>query len=69
MSYGLPSPYPDKYQVTFDGQTETESLRVSNESERAQFMAYSRTGLNPSMEHQITISNPFKASLNIDAFM
>jgi len=69
ISYGLPLPYPDQYQVTIDGQTETESLRVSNESERAQFMAYARTGLDASSEHQITISNPFKISLNIDAFI
>jgi len=69
ISYGLPSPYPDKYQVTVDGQTETKSLRVNSESERAQFMAYSRTGLDASTEHQISISNPNKVPLNIDAFI
>jgi len=69
ISYGLPSPYPDKYQVTVDGQTETKSLRVSSDSERAQFMAYSRTGLDASTEHQITITNPNKIPLNIDAFI
>ena len=69
ISYGLPSPYSDKYQVTVDGQTETRSLRVSSDPERAQFVAYSRTGLDASTEHQITISNPNKVSLNIDAFM
>jgi len=69
ISYGLPSPLPDKYQVTVDGQTETRSLRVSSDSERAQFMAYSRTGLDASTEHQITISNPNRVSLNIDAFI
>jgi len=69
MSYGLPLPYPDQYQVTVDGQTETGSLRVATESERAQFIAYSRTGLDASAEHQITISNPFSIPLNIDAFI
>ena len=69
ISYGLPLPYPDRYQVTVDGQTETRSLRVNNDSERAQFMAYSRTGLDESSEHQITISNPFGVNLNVDAFM
>jgi len=69
MSYGLPSPYPDRFQVTVDGQTETRSLRVATEPERAQFIAYSRTGLDASREHQITISNPSSIPLNIDAFM
>ena len=69
MSYGLPSPEPDRYHVTIDGQTEASGLRISNESKRAQFIAYSRTGLDASQEHQITISNPFGIPLNIDAFM
>jgi len=69
MTYGLPLPAPDTYQVTLDGQTETRSLRVNSDSERAQFMAYSRTGLDESREHQITISNPSSVNLNIDAFM
>ena len=69
MSYGLLSPLPDQYHVTVDGQTEARSLRVANESERALFIAYSRTGLDASQEHQITISNPYYISLNVDAFM
>jgi hypothetical protein len=69
MSYGLVAPAPDTYQVTLDGQTETRNLRVNADSERAQFMAYSRTGLDESMEHQITITNPFTVNLNVDAFM
>lgn len=69
MSYGIPLPEPDRYQVTVDGETETRSLRVLGDPERPQFMAYSRTGLDASQEHQITISNPFSIYVNIDAFM
>jgi len=69
MSYGLPLPYPDTYQVTLDGQSQTRSLRVSNDSERAKFIAYSHTGLDISTEHVITISNPQMIPLNIDAFI
>ena len=69
MSYGISPPYPDSYEVTVDGKTETGNLRVPNDGQRAQFIAYWRTGLDPSMEHQVTISNPFLISLNIDAFV
>ena len=69
MSYGHMPPEPDKYYVTVDGQTEERSLLVANDSERHQFIAYSRTGLDASQEHQIIISNPNGIDLNIDAFM
>ena len=69
ISFGLPSPTPDGYQVVLDGQTETKSLRVKSLMPMARFMAYSRTGLDASIEHQINISNPLNTVLNIDAFM
>ena len=69
ISFGQPSPTPDSYQVALDGQTETKSLRVSSVVPVARFMAYSRTGLDASTEHQINISNPLNTVLNIDAFM
>ena len=69
MSYGLSLDSSNQFTVTVDDQTVTKSLGVATESERAQFIAYSRTGLDASREHQITISNPFSTNLNIDAFM
>ena len=55
--------------MTFDGQNELRSLRVGVRDKRAGFMGYSRTGLDASKEHTITITNLEGTFPNIDAFM
>jgi hypothetical protein len=69
ISYGIPPPEKDTYQVTFDGQNGLHSLRVGVNDRRAGFMGYRRTGLDPSKEHTITITNLEGTLPNIDAFM
>jgi len=69
MSYGIPPPEQDTYQVTFNGKSEVHSLRVGINKTRTQFMGYRRTGLDASEEHTIIISNIAGTALNVDAFM
>jgi len=69
ISYGVPPPEKDTYQVTLDGKNELHSLRVGVNDTRALFMGYSRTGLDASKEHSITITNLEDTITNVDAFM
>lgn len=69
MSYGVPPLDGDIYQVTTHGRSEVQNLRVCTNDARVQFVGYWRTGLDPSKEHTITISDLAGTALNVDAFM
>ena len=68
-SHGILSPNSDTYQATTDEKTELQNLRIGTNSTRAQFIEYWRSGLGPSKEHTVTISNLANTALNVDAFM
>ena len=69
ISYGVPPPEKDTYQVTLDGQNEVHSLRVGVNATRAGFKGFWRNRLDVSKEHTITITNLEGTIPNIDSFM
>jgi hypothetical protein len=69
MTYGRTPSEPDRYEVTIDGENESQSLLIGPNDNPSQFIAYKRTGMDASREHTIKITNPNNTDVNIDAFM